>query len=35
MATVLFLLECVEIGISIFKSDLLAIGMALDIWTKK
>ncbi len=35
MTTVLFLLKCVEIGISIFKLDLLAIVIVLDIWTEK
>ena len=32
---VLFLLRCVEIGISISDLDLLTIGMVLDIWTEK
>lgn len=31
----LFLLRCVEIGISISELDLLTIGMVLDIWTEK
>ena len=35
MTTALFLLRCVEIGISISELDLLAIGMVLDIWTEK
>lgn len=35
MTTALFLLRCVEIGISIGDLDLLTIGMVLDIWTEK
>jgi hypothetical protein len=35
MTTALFLLRCVEIGISISDLDLLTIGMVLDIWTEK
>ena len=35
MSTALFLLRCVEIGISIRDLDLLTIGMVLDIWTEK
>lgn len=35
MTTALFLLRCVEIGISISELDLLTIGMVLDIWTEK
>lgn len=35
MTTALFLLRCVEIGISISELDLLTIGMALDMWTEK
>ena len=35
MTTPLFLLRCVEIGISIRDLDLLTIGMVLDIWTEK
>lgn len=35
MTTALFLLRCVEIGISIRDLDLLTIGMVLDIWTEK
>lgn len=31
----LFLLRCVEIGISVSELDLLTIGMVLDIWTEK
>lgn len=35
MTTPLFILRCVEIGISIRDLDLLTIGMVLDIWTEK
>ena len=35
MTTALFLLRCVEIGISISELDLLTIGMVLDICTEK
>ena len=35
MTTALFLLRCVEIGISIAELDLLTIGMVMDIWTEK
>lgn len=35
MTTALFLLRCVEVGISISDLDLLSIGMILDIWTEK
>jgi hypothetical protein len=35
MTTALFMLRCVEIGISIRDLDLLTIGMVLDIWTEK
>ena len=35
MTTALFLLRCVEIGISIAELDLLTIGMLMDIWTEK
>ena len=35
MTTALFILRCVEIGISISELDLLTIGMVLDIWTEK
>lgn len=31
----LFLLRCIEIGISIRDLDLLTIGMVMDIWTEK
>ena len=33
MTTPLFLLRCIEIGISIRDLDLLTIGMVMDIWT--
>lgn len=35
MTTPLFLLRCLEAGISISDLDLLTIGMVLDIWTEK
>ena len=35
MTTPLFLLRCIEIGISVRDLDLLTIGMILDIWTEK
>lgn len=35
MTTPLFLLRCVEIGISIADLDLLTIGLVLDMWTEK
>lgn len=35
MTTSLFLLRCIEIGISIRDLDLLTIGMVMDIWTEK
>ena len=35
MTTPLFLLRCVEIGISVADLDLLTIGLVLDIWTEK
>ena len=35
MTTALFLLRCVEIGISIRDLDLLTIGLVLDMWTEK
>lgn len=35
MTTPLFLLRCVELGISIRDLDLLTIGMVMDIWTEK
>ena len=35
MTTPLFLLRCVELGISITDLDLLSIGLVLDMWTEK
>ena len=35
MTTPLFLLRCIEIGISVSDLDLLTIGLVLDIWTEK
>lgn len=35
MTTPLFLLRCLEIGISIGALDYLMIGMVMDIWTEK
>ena len=35
MTTPLFLLRCVQLGLSIRDLDLLTIGMVLDIWTEK
>lgn len=35
MTTPLFLLRCVEIGISIRDLDLLTIGLVIDMWTEK
>lgn len=35
MTTALFLLRCIEVGISISDLDLLSIGLVLDIWTEK
>ena len=35
MTTPLFLLRCMEIGISISDLDLLTVGLVLDIWTEK
>ena len=35
MTTPLFLLRCVEIGISIRDLDLLTIGLVMDMWTEK
>ena len=35
MTTALFLLRCVEVGISIRDLDLLTIGMVLDIFVEK
>ena len=35
MTTPLFLLRCVELGISVRDLDLLTIGLVLDMWTEK
>lgn len=35
MTTPLFLLRCVELGISISDLDLLTIGLVIDMWTEK
>lgn len=35
MTTPLFLLRCLEIGLSIKDLDYLTIGMVMDIWTEK
>ena len=35
MTTALFLLRCIQIGLSIRDLDLLTIGMVMDIWTEK
>lgn len=35
MTTPLFLLRCVELGISIRDLELLSIGLILDMWTEK
>ena len=35
MTTPLFLLRCVEVGISIADLDLLTIGLVIDMWTEK
>lgn len=35
MTTPLFLLRCVELGISIRDMDLLTIGLIIDMWTEK
>ncbi len=35
MTTPLYLLRCVEIGISIADLDLLTIGLVMDMWTEK
>lgn len=35
MTTPLFLLRCLEIGLSIKDLDDLTIGMVMDIWTEK
>ena len=35
ITTPLFLLRCLEVGLSMSDLDLLTIGMVLDIWTEK
>jgi hypothetical protein len=35
MTTPLFLLRCIEIGISVSDLDLLTVGLVLDIWTER
>ena len=35
MTTPLFLLRCVEIGLSILDLDYLTIGLIIDMWTEK
>lgn len=35
MTTPLFLLRCLEIGLSIAELDLLTIGLVLDMWTER
>ena len=35
ITTALFLLRCLEVGLSIPDLDLLTIGIVLDIWTEK
>lgn len=35
MTTPLFLLRCVELGVSISDLNLLTIGLVLDMWTEK
>ena len=35
MTTPLFLLRCLEIGLSIRDLDYLTIGMVMDMWTEK
>lgn len=35
MTTPLFLLRCVELGVSISDLELLSIGLVLDMWTEK
>ena len=35
MTTALFLLRCLEVGLSLRDLDLLTIGMVLDIWTER
>ena len=35
MTTALFLLRCVELGISVVDLNYLTIGLVLDVWTEK
>lgn len=35
MTTPLFLLRCVELGVSISDLDLLTVGLLIDMWTEK
>lgn len=35
MTTPLFLLRCVEIGVSIADLELLTVGLIIDMWTEK
>ncbi len=35
MTTPLFLLRCVELGVSVRDLDLLTIGLVLDMWTER
>ena len=35
MTTALFLLRCLEVGLSLRDLDLLTTGMVLEIWTEK
>lgn len=35
MTTPLFLLRCMEVGISVSDLELLTVGLVLDIWTEK
>lgn len=35
MTTPLFLLRCMEIGISIVNLDFLTIGLVIDMWTER
>lgn len=35
MTTPLFLLRCVEIGISVRDLDLLTVGLVIDLWTER
>ena len=35
MTTPLFLLRCLEVGLSMSDLELLAVGLVLDIWTER